>query len=405
VKRGADLNALDAVGKTPIHWALQKKRESTVLLLARAGADLSVVDEAGHTPVECAPEELRQVLQAHLNRRKSGPRDRQVCNSDLFELVTTSTTSPHQVEILLEEGADINALDEHQSTPLCAAVVTDLYDVVKLLIAKGSHIEARDDEGKTPLHWAAIEGHCSVGQLLIAAKADVNVSDPQGETPLHYAVNQSRKEFVRLLMRFGASVDLSNQDLQTPQSLAKGDIKDTIEEFLRVPEVLTPRGSRRAPFEDPTSPPPEFERSISPPPASSRFLASSPPSNGLTLSSEGRLVSPMPSHARAASPAPLQGRAKSPSLHERPTSPPPGEKEMAVSRAVSTVQREISSIIHSAFHSPALRHTRRNSRATEESVVAAVDSLLERVHTQTAQVIERTLSRLDGTPQFPHDEE
>ena len=48
--------------------------------------------------------------------------------------------------VLLEKGADINARDEHQSTPSIRAASQDRADVVKLLLDQGANAALKDDE-------------------------------------------------------------------------------------------------------------------------------------------------------------------------------------------------------------------------------------------------------------------
>ena len=40
-------------------------------------------------------------------------------------------------------------------------------EVVRFLIVKGADVNAKDDEDHTPLHWSAREGHLEVVQALI----------------------------------------------------------------------------------------------------------------------------------------------------------------------------------------------------------------------------------------------
>ena len=60
------------------------------------------------------------------------------------------------VELLLKNGAAINAKDHHGNTALHSAVKNEKTQVVNLLLKNGADINAKDDYGDTPLHWAAI---------------------------------------------------------------------------------------------------------------------------------------------------------------------------------------------------------------------------------------------------------
>jgi len=58
-------------------------------------------------------------------------------------------------------------------------------EIVELLIAEGADVNAENDSGDTPLHWAAMEGHTKVAELLITTGADVNAKFYE-KTPLDW---------------------------------------------------------------------------------------------------------------------------------------------------------------------------------------------------------------------------
>jgi len=61
-------------------------------------------------------------------------------------------------------------------------------EIVELLIAEGADVNAKRNTGVTPLHHAAWNGHKEVAELLIANGADVNAKieggSHKGNTPL-----------------------------------------------------------------------------------------------------------------------------------------------------------------------------------------------------------------------------
>ena len=58
------------------------------------------------------------------------------------------------VEHNIANGADVNAKDESESTPLHSAALFGHKEIVELLIAKGSNVNAKDDVGDTPVDLA-----------------------------------------------------------------------------------------------------------------------------------------------------------------------------------------------------------------------------------------------------------
>ena len=51
VRLGADVNARDHIGRTPLHHAANNGHLAVIEVLARAGADLSIPDGQGMTPL------------------------------------------------------------------------------------------------------------------------------------------------------------------------------------------------------------------------------------------------------------------------------------------------------------------------------------------------------------------
>ncbi len=71
------------------------------------------------------------------------------------------------LDLFLEFGADINALDEeYRSTPLGWAARNGLADMVELLLARGADASLAGEPWATPLEWARRRGHTEIEAAL-----------------------------------------------------------------------------------------------------------------------------------------------------------------------------------------------------------------------------------------------
>ena len=122
-------------------------------------------------------------------------------------------------QLLLTEGANQDAPDHNNNTPLHAAAQYDRLSVAKQLLRAGSSIEARNHEQCTPLHLAARHGHERIILLLCTAHANVNAIMNTGQTPLHLATQFGHDKAAITLIANGARVGTPVQISQTPHDV------------------------------------------------------------------------------------------------------------------------------------------------------------------------------------------
>jgi len=134
---------------------------------------------------------------------------------------------PHDVILLLAEGAPIDGLQEidyedgraHWETPLLTALIEGRYAAAQALIEAGADPDAPCFIG-TVGHWFAHTAlHKVIGQrgaiavqILIDAGADVNRETTVGSTPLHIAAIDDNSEIARILMEAGADASILNSN-------------------------------------------------------------------------------------------------------------------------------------------------------------------------------------------------
>ena len=145
------------------------------------------------------------------------------------------------VKMLLEHGADPNMATVKGETALHTAAEYCNTESVKLLLQHGANANAANlENGKTALHWAMIGStDIELVRLLLKHGADINLADKKGDTPLMYAASAERADqdknivaIVRLLMKQGADASRVNKDGKTALQLAQARGFKIIENIL-----------------------------------------------------------------------------------------------------------------------------------------------------------------------------
>jgi ankyrin repeat protein len=105
---------------------------------------------------------------------------------------------------LLSNGANVNARDEDQRTPLMWATERPNHLVASWLIEHGAEVNAVDERGVTALHYVAELGEEDLVRALLNAGADHSVR-AEGHTPRSIAQHCEHVEVVRILSDAGAA--------------------------------------------------------------------------------------------------------------------------------------------------------------------------------------------------------
>lgn len=162
--------------------------------------------------------------------------------SPFRDTLQISLMTPEQVEdkileilkILIENGADINVLDEQDSAPLHRAAARNQTRIVRMLINKGADVNLKGRSGNYPLNYAADHPSTSeIIEILIANGADVNVKGARGNTPLHDSIYSGSSDVFETLIKSGAHVNAKNDKGKTPLQLALEDDYKEKAELLR----------------------------------------------------------------------------------------------------------------------------------------------------------------------------
>ena len=73
---------------------------------------------------------------------------------------------------------------------------------VSTLLKRGAEIDALNDEDMTPLMHASQQGHTALVKFLVENCANVNISNSRGRLALHYSCFGGHRECTEILLKY-----------------------------------------------------------------------------------------------------------------------------------------------------------------------------------------------------------
>ncbi|KAJ7474907.1 ankyrin repeat-containing domain protein [Mycena latifolia] len=127
--------------------------------------------------------------------------------------VATLNGDEAMVRLLISNGADVNIQRPQGNSALCEASRRGYGTIVRLLIDNKAKLNHQTEKHSTALQAASFAGHTEIVRLLLANNADVNIKSIQRptSTALLRAVAQGFEEIVRILIQHGADVNLETE--------------------------------------------------------------------------------------------------------------------------------------------------------------------------------------------------
>ena len=158
---GADPNAKNNYGHTPLHVAASKGHTTFISALIRAGVDPNVTNNLGDTPLDVAD---IAVIPALLDAGADPNLMRSWKSNTVISALRDTKPNPERL-LAAANGGNLRTV------------------VIQLLV--GADPNAKDAEGFTPLHYAAVPLHIKIVELLLSSGANPNARDNSANlTPL-----------------------------------------------------------------------------------------------------------------------------------------------------------------------------------------------------------------------------
>jgi ankyrin repeat protein len=224
IEDGADVNATQGDGTTPLHWAVYKVDRELVAELIEHGAKADVTNKYGSSPLAEAVklgdlELVRQLLDAGADVESPNG------DGQTALMLAAHIGALDIAKLLVERGADVNAKEAwRDQTALIWAVDGNFPELTQFLIDNGADVNVRasanewDSQitsepraqyrpvgGLTVLIYAARSGCSRCVRSLVAAGADIDRPTPEGMTPLMIAIDNTSFDTARVLLDAGAN--------------------------------------------------------------------------------------------------------------------------------------------------------------------------------------------------------
>ncbi|XP_048250878.1 serine/threonine-protein phosphatase 6 regulatory ankyrin repeat subunit B-like isoform X2 [Haliotis rufescens] len=242
LKSGCVVNDQDCQGNTPLHYAVLSGETgaSVSRLLVEGGASIDVVNNDGCTSLHLAVTE-NNLEMVELFARKFGAKESNPTANQKIEISSL-------IHFLVKQGADVNALNRQNLTPLQVAASSQRFDVIVALLTEGADANVVHKSGQTPLHGVyglnkpnqktveVPDAYRLKKQLRVepvtqlsgdtckpddnrASKAPssvLDIPDSEGNTPLQSALNSYFIQAAFILLNAGANANTKNKEMDTP---------------------------------------------------------------------------------------------------------------------------------------------------------------------------------------------
>ncbi|PSN51182.1 hypothetical protein C0J52_06044 [Blattella germanica] len=211
LKNGANPNAKDEYGNTPIHYAAEKKWMNVVECLLELECDIDCTNTEGETPLLKAIKRRNEEIAIKLIQRGANPNAKdKYGNTPMHYAAEKELTNV--VECLLELKCDIDCTNKNGETPLLKAIKRRNEEMSIKLLNHGANPNAKDENGNSLMHFAVKFNLVITVDLLLRLKCDFDGFNKKGKTPLLEAVMGGNQQLAIKLLRHGANPNAKDED-------------------------------------------------------------------------------------------------------------------------------------------------------------------------------------------------
>ena len=225
IESGAKINAVDKKdGNTALMLAAYNARYDIVETLLAADASVDIRNNSGNTALIFAlwcPADKQDCSGSAkvVNVLIKAGADVNAKNNTNYTPLMAAVSQKNNASIvssLLSAGADVTAKNKSLQTPFLFAVhFQDDLEVIQLLLKSGADINAIDSKDYTALMSTVVNNKIDFMNLLLGAGADPNYKDSKGRTALTHAAYEGNNKILHALIKAGADVNSRNNKGET----------------------------------------------------------------------------------------------------------------------------------------------------------------------------------------------
>jgi len=232
IKAGADVEAENAEGATPLYFAILNKKPETVKTLIKYGADVNKQSLLNENPLilsmKIRDQEIAEIL------IRGGADINYQTRSGVTPLhISAAYGMFNFADMLLYYDADIDKKDDEGTTPLMAAVWAGYPDIADLFIQNGANMEARDNEGFTSFLVAAQNGDTIIMDVLRKKGVDIYTKNKYNWDALALTIKSNHFHATEYLIKAGSKWDYGEREVVNPYNVAAKYRRKEILEYLK----------------------------------------------------------------------------------------------------------------------------------------------------------------------------
>jgi ankyrin repeat protein len=146
--------------------------------------------------------------------------------------------------VALRAGADLEARDDRERTPLLLAVTENHLSVARLLIYLGADPDALDDRHDTPWLVTGVTGSVAMAEVLLPAKPDLRIRNRFGGVSIIPASERGHVDYVASVVKTDIDVNHVN-DLGWTALLEAVILGDGGKRYQEIVKILLDAGADR----------------------------------------------------------------------------------------------------------------------------------------------------------------